>query len=92
MTSLAEYSVNVYLNDINQMRPGRLEEVPDLAAHDVENFVSILKQEPSISKLEMVHCSFPNLQNTMIHLALKKPIFKQHNAVEAALCHKHSLV
>ncbi|MGB3532645.1 MAG: class I SAM-dependent methyltransferase [Microcoleaceae cyanobacterium] len=43
MINLAEYGVSIFLNDINQMRPNRLEEVPELAAHDINDFVSMVQ-------------------------------------------------
>ena len=71
MISLARFGISIYLNDMNQMRPVRLEQVPDLAAHDIEDFVSMLKEESSESKVEVVHYPLSNSQNTMIHLVLR---------------------
>lgn len=72
MVSLARYGITVYLNDINQMPPGRLEQFPDLAAHNINDFVSMLKKENSTSKVEFVHFPSPNSQKTMIHLVLSE--------------------
>ncbi len=70
MIDLAKYGVTVYLNDINQMKPGRLEEVPELAAHDIDRFTAMLQKECDFSSMEIVHYPTPDSQKTMIHLIL----------------------
>jgi len=71
MIALAQYGITVYLNDIDHMRPGRLKEVPNLAAHKISDFVSMLRQNFPISKVEVMHYPTPDSQNTMVHAYLK---------------------
>lgn len=70
MIHLDKYGVSIFLNDINNMRPGRLEEVPDLAAHDISNFVSMIEKNFTPSKVEVKHYPDNNSQPTMVHIIL----------------------
>jgi hypothetical protein len=70
MISLARYGVSLFLNDINHMRPGRLEEVPELAAHGISEFVSMLQTNFVVSSIETKHYPNPDSQPTMIHVIL----------------------
>ena len=72
MISLARYGISIYLNDINQMKPGRLEKVPDLAAHDIDLLTSMLKKECYFSNIDVLHYPLSSSQNTMIHLTIVK--------------------
>ncbi len=70
MIQLARYGVSIFLNDINNMRPGRLEEVPELAAHDIAEFSSMLQQNFEISKVDIKHYPDEQSQPTMLHIIL----------------------
>ncbi|NET74013.1 MAG: hypothetical protein F6K62_24675 [Sphaerospermopsis sp. SIO1G2] len=70
MISLANYGVSIFLNDVKYMRPGRAEEVPDLAFHDIDDFCSMLDDNFSISKVEVKHYPDEKSQPTMIHVIL----------------------
>ena len=67
MIDLANYGISIYLNDIHQMKPGRLEEVPDLAGHDIPKFVSMLEEKLKVSKIEVIHFPSIDSQKTIIH-------------------------
>ena len=71
MIDLARYGVSIFLNDINNMRPGRLEEVPDLVAHDIAEFSSMLQRNFAISQLEIKHYPDEQSQPTMVHIILR---------------------
>lgn len=70
MLELANYGVSIFLNDIHHMRPGRLEEVPDLAAHDIDKFVAMIQQTFKVSDVEVKHYPDEKAQPTMIHITL----------------------
>lgn len=70
MIGLAKYGVSIFLNDIQYMRPGRLEEVPDLAAHDIPEFESMLHQNFKLSEVAIKHYPTEKSQPTMIHVVL----------------------
>lgn len=72
MAGLAHYGISLYLNDAKQMRPGRLEAVPDLVAHDIPQFVAMLEKELAPVGIEVTHYPEPSSQNTMIHVELTR--------------------
>lgn len=71
MMALTRYGITVYLNDIDQMRQGRLNALPNLAAHKISDFVSMLKHNFPMYKVEVMHYPTPDSQNVMIHAYLK---------------------
>ena len=58
------------MNDINYMRPGRLEEVPELATHNVDEFIFMIQENFTTSKIEVKHYPDAQSQPTMIHIIL----------------------
>jgi len=70
MINLAQYGVSIFLNDINYMRPGRLEEVPELATHNVDEFIFMIQENFTTSKIEVKHYPDAQSQPTMIHIIL----------------------
>ena len=70
MISLARYGISVYLNDIKRMPTRRLEKFPDLAVHDIDEFVFMLNEKYPESKIEITHFPSSDSHKTMIHLAL----------------------
>lgn len=70
MIELANHGVSIFLNDINNMRPGRLKEVPDLAAHDIDQFVAMVQKNFKVSNIEVKHYPEERSQPTMLHLVL----------------------
>lgn len=70
MIALANYGVSIFLNDIDQMRPGRLEEVPDLAAHNINDFVAMVRDNFDVSDIAVNHYPTERSQPTMIHIVL----------------------
>lgn len=71
MAKLANHGISVYLNDIRQMRPGRLAELPDLNAHDIPAFVAMLNEELEPAAIEVMHYPTPSSQNAIVHATLK---------------------
>ena len=67
MSKLAKSGFTIFLNDIEQMRPGRLEELPDLAAHNVPEFIDLVKKVAKAAKVEVVHFPEPTSQKTLVH-------------------------
>ena len=67
MISLAKYGISVFVNDIKQMTPGRLEQIPDLAAHDLDEAVAMLNSIGNFSRIEVLHYPLPTSQKTMIN-------------------------
>ncbi len=70
MIELARYGISIFLNDVKHMRPGRLEEVPDLAAHDIDKFASMIQENFTGSKIEIKHYPEQWSQPTMVHVIL----------------------
>ena len=68
MVELARYGFTIFLNDSEQMRPGRLEEVPDLAVHNIPEFVDLIKKITKVAKVETVHFPKPTSQKTLVHV------------------------
>ena len=68
MSKLAKYGFTIFLNDIEQMRPGRLEELPDLAAHNIPEFLDLIKAIMKVAKVETVHFPKPTSQKTLVHV------------------------
>lgn len=68
MIDLAKYGITIYLNDVDKMRPGRSEEIPNLAFHNIPEFVQMLQAELPDSEIGVVRYPSEDSQNTMIHL------------------------
>ena len=65
MVRLARTGITVYLNDRRRMRPERLRQVEDLAAHDIPDFVEHLGQ--SCTEIEVVRPFGPRTQHVLVH-------------------------
>lgn len=70
MIELARYGISIFLNDVKYMRPGRLKEVPDLAAHDIDEFASMIQKNFAVSEIEIKHYPEERSQPTMVHVIL----------------------
>ena len=68
MLKLARHGISVYLNDVEQMKPGRREALPSLAAHKIHEFVEMLENNFSLARIEVMHYPDANSQSTMLHL------------------------
>lgn len=67
MLRLARGGVTVYLNDLHRMPSGRLEEVPDLVAHDIPRFVRRVEDLDEAADIE-VCCSSEARHRTLVHV------------------------
>ena len=70
MVSLTRHGISIYLNDKQHVPADRLKQVPDLAVHDIPEFVSMLQEQYPQSKTKVIHYPTPTAQKTIIHLKL----------------------
>ena len=67
MINLVKYGISIFLNDISKIEQKKLEQFPDLAVHDIPKFVSMLKEDLKVSKVEVIHFPTNDSRKTMIH-------------------------
>lgn len=70
MAGLANKGFSLFLNDLKYIAPSRLEQVPDLAVHDVDKFAGDLEKRFPGSKASIVHYPKEPSQHTFVHLGL----------------------
>ena len=66
----ANRGFSLYLNDAKYTNPSRLEERPDLAVHNVEQFAEDLEKRFPSCWVSIVHCPQKPSQKAIIHVVL----------------------